>query len=104
MAKLSLLFVAGLPLLATGIIFAQPASTNSGTDTRTSARNAYPSRPIRLIVPFAAGGSPDITSRVLVGELTRQMGQQVIVDNRAGAAGIIGTELVARATPDGYTL
>src|SRR5262245_22599436 len=64
----------------------------------------YPSRPIRLIVPSAPGGAPDISSRRIANELTRQMGQQIIVDNRAGATTIIGTELIARATPDGYTL
>ncbi len=64
----------------------------------------YPSKPIRLIVPYAAGGSPDITSRLVANELSRQMGQSVVVDNRAGAASIIGTEMIARATPDGYTL
>ena len=64
----------------------------------------YPSKPIRLIVPYAAGGSPDITSRLVAHELSRQMGQQVVVDNRAGAASLIGTEMIARAAPDGYTL
>ena len=64
----------------------------------------YPSKSIRLIVPYAAGGSPDITSRLVAHELGRQMGQQVVVDNRAGAASLIGTEMIARAAPDGYTL
>ncbi|OGA55419.1 MAG: hypothetical protein A3F74_19375 [Betaproteobacteria bacterium RIFCSPLOWO2_12_FULL_62_58] len=65
---------------------------------------AYPERPIRYIVPSAPGGSPDITARTLTAELSRQMGQQVVVDNRVGASGIIGTELIARAAPDGYTI
>jgi tripartite-type tricarboxylate transporter receptor subunit TctC len=64
----------------------------------------YPSRPIRLIVPASPGGAADIMSRRMANELSRQMGQQMIVDNRFGAAGIIGAELIARATPDGYTL
>ena len=59
---------------------------------------------MRYIVPSAPGGSPDITARIVTGELARQLGQQVVVDNRIGASGIIGTELIARATPDGYTI
>jgi tripartite-type tricarboxylate transporter receptor subunit TctC len=65
---------------------------------------AYPSRPIRFIVPIAAGSGPDITARLLAPDLSRQMGQQVIVDNRPGASSVIGMELVARSAPDGYTI
>ena len=64
----------------------------------------YPSRPIRLIVPSAPGGSPDISSRMYAPEITRQMGQQLVVDNRSGAGGLIGFEMVAKAPPDGYTI
>ncbi len=64
----------------------------------------YPSRPVRLIVPFPPGGSNDILGRFMAAKLTERIGQQVIVDNRPGADGIIGTDLAARATPDGYTL
>jgi tripartite-type tricarboxylate transporter receptor subunit TctC len=64
----------------------------------------YPARPIRLIVPFPPGGSNDILSRYFAQYLTERLGRQVVVDNRAGADGIIGTELVSRAQPDGYTL
>ena len=74
----------------------QPASTGSG--------QAYPNRPVRIIVPSAPGGLPDIQSRLMAAELTKQLGQQVVVDNRAGASSIIGFELIARSTPDGYTL
>ncbi len=68
------------------------------------AQSAYPNRSIRLIVPFAAGGGADIIGRVVAQKLTEAFGQQVIVDNRAGAAGNIGAELAAKSAPDGYTL
>src|SRR5436190_3885357 len=64
----------------------------------------YPDRPIRLIISSAAGGSPDVVTRILATELMKQMGQQIVIDNRPGAAQTIGTEMVVRATPDGYTL
>jgi len=65
---------------------------------------SYPSRPIRLIVPFGAGGGSDFVGRLVGQKLTDQMGQTVVVDNRAGAASLVGTEIAARAAPDGYTL
>ena len=64
----------------------------------------YPARPVRIIVPFAPGGSVDLLSRLVGARLSESLGQQVIVDNRSGASGNIGTELAARAAPDGYTL
>lgn len=64
----------------------------------------YPDRPVRIIVPSAAGGAPDVTTRIVAAELTRQMNQQFVVDNRPGASGVIGTELTVHATPDGYTI
>jgi tripartite-type tricarboxylate transporter receptor subunit TctC len=64
----------------------------------------YPDRPIRYIVPSAAGGGADALARILAGELTKQLGQQVVVDNRAGASGGIGMEMLVRANPDGYTI
>jgi tripartite-type tricarboxylate transporter receptor subunit TctC len=64
----------------------------------------YPSRTVRIVVPYAAGGNTDIVSRLIAQHLTTGWGQQVIVDNRAGGATNIGSELVARAQPDGYTL
>ena len=68
------------------------------------AQPAFPSKTIRLIAPFAPGGALDLTARVVGQVITEQLGQPVIVDNRAGAAGAIGSEQVARAAPDGYTL
>ncbi len=69
-----------------------------------AAQSAYPNKPIRLIVPFPAGGSVDVTSRALAQKLSEQLGQQVIVDNRPGAGGNIGMDAVAKASNDGYTL
>jgi len=70
----------------------------------TAASAAYPERPVRYIVPSAPGGSPDITARVLTAELTQRTGRQFVVDNRDGASGIIGTQMIAKAAPDGYTI
>src|SRR5471030_2771896 len=64
----------------------------------------YPSKPIRLVVPFPPAGATDILSRDLMQRLSVRLGQQIIIDNRPGAAGAIGSELVAKAAPDGYTL
>lgn len=64
----------------------------------------FPTKPIRMIVPFPPGGSNDILGRFMAQKLTERLGQQTVVDNRGGADGIIGTELAARAAPDGYTL
>lgn len=69
-----------------------------------SAQATWPNRPVRLIVPLAPGGTADGTARLLADKLGALWGQQVIVENRAGAAGIIGMEAIARAEPDGYTL
>ena len=69
-----------------------------------SAAQSYPVRPIRVIVPQAPGGSNDIMARYVGGVLSERLGRQVVVDNRAGAEGMIGTETVARANPDGYTI
>ncbi len=69
-----------------------------------AAEDNYPNRPVRLIAPFSAGGGVDIVARMVAQRLTEKWGQQVVVDNRIGATGIIGTELARNSTPDGYTL
>ena len=90
---LASILTAGLPLIVWGI-----------STIATAAAAAYPERPIRYVIPSAAGGGPDTAARIVTAELGRQMGQQVIVDNRPGGSGTIGTEMIARATPDGYTI
>jgi len=79
------------------------AAALAGLGRRASAAG-YPSRPVRLIVPYPAGGAPDIVARLISKWLTERFGQQFIVDNRTGAGGNLGTEMVAKAAPDGYTL
>ena len=69
-----------------------------------AAADLYPSRPVHVIAPFAAGGPPDITARILGGRMGELLGQNVVVENRSGAGGNIGGEAVAKAAPDGYTL
>ncbi len=69
-----------------------------------SAQGRYPDRPIRLVIPFAPGGETDIFSRAVAGRLGEVLGQQIVLENRAGATGIVGTDFVAKSRPDGYTL
>src|SRR6185503_615738 len=69
-----------------------------------TANAQYPDRPIRLIVGFPPGGAADILGRIAAQRLSEALGQQVVVDNRGGAGGLIATETAARANPDGYTL
>ena len=83
-------------LLPAHELLAQSASTGSG--------QAYPGKPVRLIVPYAAGGPVDTVARLTAQKLTAKWGQQVVVENRGGSGGAIGTQAVVKAPPDGYTL
>ena len=76
----------------------------SATAGFTAQAQTYPDRPIRLIAPFPAGGLVDVLARAVGDEISRTLGQRVIVENRPGAGGNIGGEAVARSAPDGYTL
>ena len=84
-------------LLASLVALALPAA-------QALAQKSYPNKAIRMIVPFAPGGSNDIMGRLVAAKWTESMGQQVVVDNRPGASGIVGTDLAAKAAPDGYTV
>ena len=72
-------------------------------DAVAQSSAGYPNRPLRFIVPYAAGGNGDIVARIIAQKLIAQIGQQIVIDNRGGAGGNIGAELAARAAPDGYT-
>lgn len=76
----------------------------SGLVASGARAQAYPSKPIRIVVPTGAGGITDIVARIVGARLSERVGQPVMIDNRPGASGIIGTEVAARAAPDGYTL
>ena len=81
-------------VLATALLLAGAAHAAQG----------YPGRPVRMIVPYSAGGATDIVMRIVAHRLPEILGQQVVVDNRPGAGGLIGTDTVAKSSPDGYTL
>ena len=73
------------------------ASTEAGAQS-------WPTRPIRAIVPYTAGSGTDVTARVILNQLSSELGQSVVVENRVGAGGTIGTAVAAKADPDGYTI
>ena len=69
-----------------------------------TAQDRWPSRPVTIIVPFAAGGNTDVMARIFAEQLTKRLGQQFVVENKAGAGGVNGLHALARAAPDGYTI
>lgn len=88
-------------VVCTGLGFSSPALTQGVAQPKS---HNYPNKPVRLIIPWPAGGGTDIVARIIVQKMSEDLGQTFVIDNRAGASGIIGTELAARALPDGYTL
>jgi tripartite-type tricarboxylate transporter receptor subunit TctC len=93
MAKLRALAIGGVALALALAAFSAPATADD-----------YPSRTIRLIIPFPPGGSNDVVGRIVANQLGQKLGQQVFVDNRGGAGGVVGTDVAAKSAPDGYTL
>ena len=99
-AVVTVMFIA---LLCPGV-FAQTATPSAAQAPSTSLGQTYPVKPIRLVVPFPAGASSDVVGRMLGQKLSEQLGQQVVVDNRAGAGGNLGIAIAAKSPPDGYTI
>ena len=83
---------------------AAPAALVASSWTAARAQGDYPSRPIRLVVPFAAGSTPDVFARIVGERAAQGLKQPIVVENRAGAGGNLGTDVVAKAAPDGYTI
>ena len=94
----------GISFAATALLMAPLVVVLASRAQASSASHGYPDRPLRLIVPFPPGGGNDILARAVGQRLAESIGQQVVVDNRGGAGGIVGAELAAKAVPDGYTL
>src|SRR5581483_5228981 len=88
-----LFFCGALAALSTLAVAAMPAAADD-----------YPSKPVRIVIPFAPGGINDVAARVVATHLTQKLGKQFIAENRTGAGGVVGNEIVANAPPDGYTL
>jgi tripartite-type tricarboxylate transporter receptor subunit TctC len=89
--------IAKMLVVTAGLVLAAPASAQSAADD-------YPNRPVRFVIPYPPGGNTDVFARLVGARLSERLGQQFVMDNRAGAAGTLGAALVARSTPDGYTL
>jgi tripartite-type tricarboxylate transporter receptor subunit TctC len=85
-------------------LFCLALSAFAATAISPTMADDYPSRPIRLIIPFPPGGSNDVVGRIVANQLGQKLGQTVFVDNRAGAGGVVGTDVAAKSAPDGYTL
>ena len=86
-----------LPIALVSAVIAISAIAEAGED-------GWPQRPLRLVVPFPAGSSTDIIARIVAQKLSHRLGQQIVIENRAGASGNIGADAVAKAAPDGYTI
>ena len=95
-----MIFPGGAIFLSIGLLIVAAGSVSAAGRDATN----WPTKPVRLIVPFAPGGATDIVARIMAQGLSEVLGQQVVVDNRAGASGNIGVEMAAKALPDGYTL
>ena len=85
-------------------VLALTATIISAVAVAAQPAEKFPTRPVRMIVPYSPGGATDIVARQLASRLSEHWGHQVVVDNRSGGSGAIALEIVARATPDGYTL
>src|SRR5262249_46668707 len=83
---------------------AAPAAILASSWTAARAQGEYPAKPIRMIVPFAAGSTPDVFARIVSDRAAQGLKQPIVVENRAGAGGNLGTDVVAKAAPDGYTI
>src|SRR5262245_20828044 len=87
-----------------GIPFALVFRTLAGLAHAAALPDGYPNRPLRLIVPFPPGGGVDLSNRIVTSRLVDFIGQQIVIENRSGAAGNLGAEIAAKSTPDGYNL
>lgn len=88
-------------LAIAALLYAVPAQSARAQQTPA---DSYPLRPIRLIIPYSPGGASDNICRLIMPRISEALGQTIVIDNRPGAGGVIGRDLAAKATPDGYTL